>query len=106
MLLILGVAVSCTVLAQEKPNCDRNLGLIDGSCHKPRVVPWWKCEENTYLTPQERGVTREQQRRLEDFGAAIFSPPDFEFSRDGLVRRFGQPLKVRSTEVLGRDVSD
>ena len=104
--MILLVAVSGPVLAQEERNCDPQAGLVDGSCHvEPPRPPWWTCDEDTYSTPQDRQVTAQQQHRLENFSLGIFSPAlpgygpqDSKFTRSDLIKRFGQPLSTRSKE--------
>lgn len=101
--VILLVAVSCPLLAEEERNCDPRAGLVDGSCYvEPPRPPWWTCESNTY---DKQHATPEQQRRLENFGLGIFSPAlpgygpqDSKFTRSDLVKRFGQPLSTRSEE--------
>lgn len=112
--MILLVAVSCPLSAAEMRNCDPAAGLIDGSCQaeSPRR-PWWTCDADTYSTPQDRQVTAEQQRRLENFGLGIFSPAlpgygpqDFKFTRSALIKRFGQPLSTRSRERSPYDPTD
>ena len=104
---------SHSALAEDKPNCDPRLGLTDGSCYARPDRPWWTCDENTYLTPQDRLVTEEQQRRLETFGLGIFSPAlpgygsqDAKFTRGDLIKRFGQPLSTRSAERKPYDPTD
>jgi hypothetical protein len=102
-------------LAEDERNCDPRAGLVDGSCYADRPQEaWWKCVEgDTYSTPQERDVTEEQLRRLEDLGLGIFSPelpgygPEFtNFSSADLTRRFGRPLSSESRERRPYDPGD
>jgi hypothetical protein len=112
--MILLVAVSCPLSAAEERNCNPAVGLVDGTCHtEPPRPAWWTCDADTYSTPQERQVTAEQQRRLEDFGLRIFSPAlpgygpqDFRFTRSAVIKRFGHPLSTRSRERLPYDPTD
>ena len=105
--MILIAIISCPASAQEERNCDPKAGLVDGSCYIPRTAPWWKCEdENTHMTSPERGVTPEQQQRLEKLSLTLFASnvPDYgpnapKTSRLDLISRFGQPVSVKSTEV-------
>jgi hypothetical protein len=101
-------------LAEAERNCDPRAGLVDGSCVvEPPRQAWWKCRGDTYSTPEERSVTTDQQRRLEDLGLGIFSPelpgygPEFtNFSSADLTRRFGRPLSSESREKRPYDPGD
>lgn len=112
--MILLVTVSCPLSAAGERNCNPAAGLVDGACHiEPPRPPWWTCDADTYSTPQDRQVTAEQQRRLEDFGLRIFSPAlpgygpqDFRFTRSAVIKRFGHPLSTRSRERLPYDPTD
>jgi hypothetical protein len=58
---------------------------------------WWKC--GWWKSDAERPLqTTEHRRRLEAFGLDRFSPkpPDREFSRDDLLKKFGQAARVTS----------
>jgi len=120
--MILLMAVSGTLSgdqgasAQESPSRDisRYKLYCDGvPCKaKPTNKPWWTCDEDTYLTPEDRRVSAQQLRRLEDFGLGIFSPAlpgygrqDSKFTRSDLIKRFGPPLSTRSVERLPYDPS-
>ena len=95
--MILIAIISCPASAQEERNCDPKAGLVDGSYYIPRTAPWWKCEdENTHMTSPERGVTPEQQQRLEKLSLTLFASnvPDYgpnapKTSRLDLISRFG-----------------
>jgi len=111
--MILLMAVSSPLLAEEKPNCDPNVGVVDKSCQVEAPRVWWACDEDTDLTPDERQVTEQQQRRLESFALGIFDPelpgyglPDFRFSRADLIKRFGEPRSAKSKDRFSYDPID
>src|SRR5882672_2942708 len=101
--IILFVAVSRPVLAEEERNCDPRAGLTDGSCYLRPEAPWWKCQRDSYYVPP---TTPDQQRRLKDFGLGRFFPKapgpdrmDDKLLRSDLIKWFGRPLRSSSKKV-------
>jgi len=117
------MAVSCPLLVAQGAFAQESLPRdvprqelnCDGVPCKAKQIkqPWWTCGENTYLTSEDRRVSDQQKRRLEDFGLGIFfpalpgyGPQDSKFTRSALMKRFGRPLRTRSGERLPYDPSD